>query len=77
LEVTTLKKHSAVGVLTGEKSSVFVLDIDALGHWIQWLTHLRRLEEWVELEMTLVTAETASGGVDYYFLYTTALNNMK
>ena len=75
--IVVLKKHNAVGVLTGEKSGVFVLDIDALEHWIEWLKNHERHDEWFELEKTLVTAETASGGLHYYFLYTPALAKIK
>ena len=76
-EVITLKKHNAVGVLTGEKSGVFVLDIDDLENWSEWLRKYGRHDEWRELEKTLVTAETASGGLHYYFLYTSALRKIK
>jgi hypothetical protein len=75
--IIVLKKYNAVGVLTGERSGVFVLDIDHLEHWIEWLKNHGRHDEWFELEKTLVTAETASGGLHYYFLYTSALADIK
>ena len=72
-----LKKHNAIGILTGSKSGVFILDIDNVDHWIEWLKAHGRYDEWVELEKTLVTVLTASGGFHYYFLFTTALANIK
>ena len=72
-----LKKHNALGVLTGKVSNIFVLDIDTIPHWIEWLTAYGRLDEWKALEDSLVTVETASGGFHYYFLYTDALATIR
>ena len=74
---TSKKKHNALGVLTGKISNIFILDIDSIPHWIEWLTAHDRLEEWTALEKSLVTVETASGGFHYYFLYTDALANIR
>ena len=74
---TVLKKHNAIGVLTGNKSGIFILDIDNIELWIEWLKAHGRHDEWVELEKTLVTVLTASGGFHYYFLFTAPLANIK
>ncbi len=76
-ELVILKKHNAIGILTGSKSGVFVLDIDLLEHWIEWLKLHGRHDDWLALEKTLVTAQTASGGFHYYFLFTQALAAIK
>jgi hypothetical protein len=76
-KLVILKKHNAIGILTGSKSGVFVLDIDSLEHWIEWLKSHKRYDDWMALEKTLVTAQTASGGFHYYFLFTLALVKMK
>ncbi len=55
-----LKKHNAIGILTGSKSGVFVLDIDLLEHWVEWLKSHGRYNDWLTLEKTLVTVQTAA-----------------
>ena len=70
-------KHNAIGILTGKKSGIFVLDIDVVQHWIEWLKSHERYDDWIELEKTLVTVRTASGGSHFYFLFTENLAQLK
>jgi P4 family phage/plasmid primase-like protien len=76
-QLVILKRHNAAGILTGAKSGLFVLDIDVLEHWHEWLKAHGRFEEWSELEKATVTVKTASGGLHYYFRYGPELANIK
>ena len=69
--------HNAVGLLTGDKSGVFVLDIDDVPQWRTWLEQNSHTATWQILETSVVTSRTASGGLHFYFLMTDELRALK
>lgn len=59
-----INKFNSVGLITGKKSGIFVLDIDDLDEWKQLL------EDYEKDEPNTPKAISGSGGFHYYFKYT-------
>lgn len=64
-QTTRIKNaHNALGIVTGESSNLFVVDIDNLQQWQEYL------EDIGEKEPETVTEQTGSGGRHLLFKYT-------
>jgi len=62
--------NAAIGIVTGNKSSLLVVDVDSMeGHGVDGLTSLRALTEKHEDLRDKVMANTPSGGRHVYFKY--------
>jgi len=65
------EKYNSLALLTGEKNNIFVLDIDNILQWGDFL------KENKQTEPDTVKVITGSGGYHYYFKYTDRLKNIK
>lgn len=68
---------NGIAILTGKPSNIFVIDIDILDDWSDWLETTDNMNNWSEIKDNVITANSANGGKHLYFRYTDELDNIK
>ena len=71
------KSHNTLAIITGQKSNLFVIDIDNINHWNDWLNNNNFTSQWNDIKNDIITVKSGKGGKHLYFRYDDSLKNIK
>lgn len=69
--------YNGIAILTGKLSNIFVIDIDIVDDWLDWLEKTDNTNNWLNIQDNVITANSANGGKHLYFRYSDELDNIK